>query len=618
MKPLRTLLLRFALVNFCVVNVWGIVPGWATTYYVDFEMGHDKNAGLSSDTAWKRSPHDPDATDIPSQVALLPGDTVLFKGGVKYRGRIALKVSGSTYKPITFKGDGWGSKKAQLDGGEPWNALWKVCTTRDIAKGNPDFSHIYYALAPTGFSDFKSGLYEDGEFLWYSQGPDVADPFYYDNNYQYYPIEPGSSSTKQSRHSITDRIRFTQVDANFWLGAHIATWVKGNLIEIKPVVAFDPDTHTIQHEELAADPYTDRKSYYSMLNHVSLISRPGEFAYDPASDLIFVWPRNSASALEHEYSTQIRSVAFDLGTQSHVNIEGFNIQHYAQAISATSTSASGIVVKDNEISNLRSGNRYAIHVNAADSLIERNRVLNCQRGVGILSSASGIIVSNNLVSRTSRQGIWFMGAKRSQIVGNTITDIQGSHANGLSIYSESSDILIANNVISLASSSISYEQSRDLLFFGNVVDGGGRNHASSDWFGCSGRITFINNTFVRHPQSPCILELRHKDAEYVIVNNILDGGGPQSSRHINNLFLREPGWPMDASEQLEVDLSKVFVNPDGSDWRCRSDSAAIDTGVDPTEYLPTLIFPDFDFHVDAKGNRRGTGNGWDRGAFESR
>ena len=61
----------------------------------------------------------------------------------------------------------------------------------------------------------------------------------------------------------------------------MATWIQGNLVAVKPVTSFDPATDTVYHEDLGGNPYTDRTSYYSMLNHAALISRPGEYAYDP-------------------------------------------------------------------------------------------------------------------------------------------------------------------------------------------------------------------------------------------------------------------------------------------------------------------------------------------------
>jgi hypothetical protein len=588
----------------------------AATYYVDFASGSDSATGLSPTNAWKHCPGDAAATGVSASKTFSPGDTVLFKGGVIYRGSISVNASGASGSPITFKGDGWGPEKARLDGADVAQLNWTVCPSQAFALGNPNYAKIYYAAAPVGFASFLTGLYEDGDFLWYSQGPDVTDPFYYDNMYEYYPIPQGSSSVRQTRTSITDTTRFTQTDASFWNGAQVATWIQGNLVAIKAVTSFDPATDMVHHEDLGANPYTDRTSYYSMLNHVSLISRPGEYAYDPAQNRLYVWPRNSDSAANHEYAVQVRDTAFNISSRSHVTLEGFNIQHFAQGVYASSTAAAGATVRNNDVSKLRSANKYAVFVNAGNSLVEGNRVVDCLRAVGILSSATGIVIRSNYVSRTSRQGIWFMGATRSQIANNVITDIQGSHANALSIYSGASDILVAHNIITLANLPITYEASSNLTFFGNIVDGRDQHRPVSEWFGGSGRIAFINNTFVRNPDSTCILVLSPGSAQYVIINNIMDAGGPASSTHDYNLFLGSPGWALAANEELRTTLADVFVSPGSGDWRPKLGGPAVDKGTNPTQYLPTSVFPSFNFNVDINGNGRAANGLWDRGAYE--
>lgn len=598
-----------------VCLLMGALQSHAATYYVDFAAGSDSNTGLAASSPWKRCPGDSAAGGVAGSKVLQPGDTVLFKGGVIYRGGISVNAGGTSGSPITFKGDGWGTEKARLDGADVAPLSWTVCPSQSFALGNPNFAKIYYTTAPTGYSSFLTGLYEDGDFLWYSQGPDLADPFYYDNNYDYYPIPQGSSSIRQTRTSITDTTRFTQTDAGFWSGAHVATWIQGNLVAIKAVTSFNPATDTVNHEDLGADPYTDRTSYYSMLNHISLISRPGEYAYDPAQNRLYVWPRNSDSAVNHEYAVQVRDTAFTIPSRSHVTIEGFGIQHFAQGVYASSTTTTGVTVRNNEVTRLRSANKYAVFVNAGNSLIEGNRVIDCQRAVGILSSATGIVIRSNYVSRTSRQGIWFMGATRSQIVNNIITDIQGSHANALSIYSGASDILVAHNVITVANSPITYEDSSNITFFGNIVDGRDQTRPVSEWFGASGRMAFINNTFVRNPDSTCILVLTPGSAQYVILNNIMDAGGP-SSIHDYNLFVGSPGWTLAPNEELRTTLTDVFVSPGSGDWRPKAGGPAVDRGTNPSQYLPTSVFTSFNFNVDLNGNPRAAGGVWDRGAYE--
>jgi len=93
---------------------------------------NDTNDGLSAATAWKHAPGDPNATVNPVSVNLLPGDTVLFKGGVKYRGGIRIagpsiggyynqRANGTVNNPIKLIGDQWPGlvgTKAIIDGSQ--------------------------------------------------------------------------------------------------------------------------------------------------------------------------------------------------------------------------------------------------------------------------------------------------------------------------------------------------------------------------------------------------------------------------------------------------------------------------------------------------------------------
>src|SRR6266446_8072476 len=80
-----------------VLIVLGIAasPAFADTYYVDFSGGSNSNSGLSSSTPWKHSPGDPNATATAART-LLPGDTVVFRGGVQYNGQINVNASGTS------------------------------------------------------------------------------------------------------------------------------------------------------------------------------------------------------------------------------------------------------------------------------------------------------------------------------------------------------------------------------------------------------------------------------------------------------------------------------------------------------------------------------------------
>ena len=90
-------------------------------YYVDCVSGSDANDGLTSTTAWKHCPGDDNAETVSAGTTLTSGDTVCFKGGVEYNGRIDCDWSGSAVDCITYiSGDAitpaWGTGKAIIDG----------------------------------------------------------------------------------------------------------------------------------------------------------------------------------------------------------------------------------------------------------------------------------------------------------------------------------------------------------------------------------------------------------------------------------------------------------------------------------------------------------------------
>ena len=100
------------------------------TYYIDFDSGNDSNDGLCSDSAWKHAPGDPQVTGNAASAVVNPGFTVLFRGGVVYRGTVNI------FDTASYSGDGqyqdgspgswvelrsghlegWGTERAVIDG----------------------------------------------------------------------------------------------------------------------------------------------------------------------------------------------------------------------------------------------------------------------------------------------------------------------------------------------------------------------------------------------------------------------------------------------------------------------------------------------------------------------
>src|SRR6185295_5074669 len=108
--------------------------------YIDYEAGDDANSGETPATPWKHHPWDPKATG--KSAAASGVDTYVFKRGVTYRGRLAVKEAGRAGGPIRLTSDpAWGRGDAVICGSERvvlWN---KGATHKDI----PDPEKVWWA-----------------------------------------------------------------------------------------------------------------------------------------------------------------------------------------------------------------------------------------------------------------------------------------------------------------------------------------------------------------------------------------------------------------------------------------------------------------------------------------
>ena len=158
--------------GFLIAAVLLSSPVWAATYYVDFDKGDDAQPGTTQATAWKHAPGDRNAAGKPRSATLAPGDTVLFKGGVTYRGSIVVNSSGAEGSPITFDGNSgrFGQGRAVIDGSEVVSG-WQACRSAEEAGGNPNWKNIYWAWLSAPVAPFSSNMYQGEKMCWLAQDP---------------------------------------------------------------------------------------------------------------------------------------------------------------------------------------------------------------------------------------------------------------------------------------------------------------------------------------------------------------------------------------------------------------------------------------------------------------
>ena len=579
-------LVGFAVVLFCATSVT------ATTYYVDYDQGADTKAGTSKDAAWKHAPGDPQAVANPAKA----GDTVRLKGGVIYRGSIVVKWSGEEGKPVTLDGnaDGtYGQGRAVLDGSEPVTG-WTACKSAADCDGNPNWRHIYQAFVPAGVKPGSANLCEADKLCWLAQDPNQPDPFYSDKAKHFYKV-PNKNVTPTS---IVDPSRLNQKDEHAWDDAYVFLWARPNVTYKKKITQFIPAENKIVFDK-AGQPYDDREELYSLVNSLRLLDRPGEYVVRAKAEAdgrfkVFFWPYAEADMKGDAVTVSVRQVGVNAGGTRYVTIQGLQIQKFSGAVqfdragigvsAGHGTQTSNLIVRNNLITHLRHADRGYGGVfldNARDCLIEGNEITESPLSMGILvGGSSGIVTKNNLIRKAGGQNIWYMGCKNSKIIGNEVRDGQGTHANGISVYSGCDGIDVIGNRVFDSNIPFTFETSRNITVAYNVFDGGGAHWVCVCWSDMD-HVKIFNNVFVNAGGGGGLVIRNSKGTDFIVKTNIMTGFAAKPEFDVsNNLYLGKARGqsPLRRGEILELDLNKVFVDAAKRDFRLKPGSPAIDAG----------------------------------------
>lgn len=550
-------------------------PAQAATWYVDYTAGSDAGSGLTAASAFRHCPGDPAATAAAASAVLSPGDRVLFRGGVVYRGSVEVPASGSPGNPVVFDGNSggvFGSGPAVIDGSEVL-ADWTPCASATDCPDNPNWASLYVVEAPADVTAWNANLYQGERDLAMAQEPDLSDPFYLDRYDEYRSAPPANVTTT----SLVDPAYFTQTAATAWNGATIAVWATPNYVYFQPVTGFEPAARRIRFEALPSEPYGDRDTRYSMLNHLRLLDRPGEFAVQSsaAGTRIVLWPRDGVDPDLAGVTVSRRQTAFDLAGKSHITIRGFVIQKFLSTpprrgagVSNDGSPAQGITVIDNHIRWCNKDSTWkhsAIHLSGVDgALVAGNEIYENRRIGGYLGDASHSTIRQNHVRRCGYVGIWLMGARSTAIIGNTVEDNLGTHSNGISVYLNSEDVLVFGNRVFDSNIAFTSQQSSSVQVAYNVFVNPDF-YALADWGDCAG-LAIYNNVVIRG------------DDRFA-----LTVASPGAGLHNNVITYSDGSLAPDANHNIVArlaDLTSLFVAPALNDYRLRPDSPAVDAGLD--------------------------------------
>lgn len=621
-----------AALTFLLLLLMTMARGLAVSYYVDFVGGSDAAAGTSTAAAWQHCPGDANATSVAAAATIGAGDTVNFKGGVRYEGKISATASGTSGNKAVYDGSpaAWGTGKAMVDA---TSALtWNVCTGEGSGATqvqNSNFANIYYAALPVG-ADWKIPVFENDVWLAKAGTPNTADPWFYADTDYFQAVTSGLSNT-----SCTDAAFFNQSDSSYWDGAVILYHITGNGTAAATITSFNPATDTVSYSGTGT-PYLatnwDNKYHYTVINSQRQITA-GTYAVDVAGSRILAWP-NAGNASGLRAST--RTYGFHTSGRSYLTIKNFRIHgQYGTTYESgrhisgsTSTATNGLLVDACDLHGSEGGGATAgIYVFGAGT--DRNYVQNCTLdrvyGRGIFGTGDKFTFSSNELSRVTGTVLYSQNNSTTpntngEFLNNYIHDCKGTHANGMTVYGQSGTIasgfLISGNRVlrqyhRFGPYAASMQHHRNIEFRNNVLDG---QIADDGATAGSDYIRWYNNTISWDLR----IFAAQNSAECIVKNNIILGGLWNNTGenwadidYQNNVYetlhyRQSPsyGWTIGPNEVTGATTAALFTDYAGFNWTLKAGSPAINAGTDLSAFFTTDL---------TGAARSGT---WDVGAYE--
>ncbi len=360
-------------------------PSGGTIYYVDAVNGNDSNNGTSVSTAWKT------ITKVNNSMSSINAGMMLcFKRGQTHRGKLSFIKSGTSTSPIII--DAYGTGSAPVISGNVLVTNWTQHS------GN-----IWKATLSSAPVTPPKYLFVNSDYQTMARQPNTG--WYYTEARAANSLTDTNNSwlSSQSANSLTGANIFMR--GTPWSSSVIL--VTGNSGSTINGERWDDLTPGVVSGTPTAIKYgttwSDLAWGYFLRNKVSFIDTPGEWAFDSATNTVYLWAPGSANPnnLTVELSSEAEGIY--LNTASYVKVRNLIVE--GQTTYAIRMSSNrGVTLENNEIRNAYIGvhQYFTSSSYTTPNLFSNNHIHDINTaGLSLNVSGSGDVVEGNVVENIS-------------------------------------------------------------------------------------------------------------------------------------------------------------------------------------------------------------------------